>query len=177
MSYQRDFTIGLRETRAFYLLLDLSAWWKGILGFGAAGALAAILYTNSYALSNGLRVAVILLGALLAAVLAALWRTVATCVRVNGQVRRAGKTSYVQQVAIDGFGVHVTVGKDKAKVSFDKLFRVWETRGAFYIFLAENQAWILPKKQMADAAVESGQLRRIFQTVVPSRQLRLRRGA
>ena len=37
MTYRRDFTIGLRETQDFYLMLALGRWWKGILGFGAAG--------------------------------------------------------------------------------------------------------------------------------------------
>ena len=44
MSYRRDFTIGLRETRRFYLMLVLEKWRKGLLGFGLAGALAGYLY-------------------------------------------------------------------------------------------------------------------------------------
>ena len=44
MSYRRNFTIGRRETRNFYLTLVLGSWRKGIAGFGAVGALAALLY-------------------------------------------------------------------------------------------------------------------------------------
>ena len=40
-TYRRDFTIGERETQRFYRMLTLGKWSRGILGFGAAGALAA----------------------------------------------------------------------------------------------------------------------------------------
>ena len=39
-TYRRDFTIGERETQRFYRMLTLRKWSRGILGFGAAGALA-----------------------------------------------------------------------------------------------------------------------------------------
>ena len=38
-TYRRDFTIGERETQRFYRMLTLRKWSRGILGFGAAGAL------------------------------------------------------------------------------------------------------------------------------------------
>ena len=46
MRYQRDFTIGLKETRDFYQMLVLGRWWKGILGFGVVGGLVAWMYLN-----------------------------------------------------------------------------------------------------------------------------------
>ena len=67
MTYRRDFTIGLRETQDFYLMLALGRWWKGILGFGAAGALAGVLYTGAAPLPTLLRSGIILLAALLGA--------------------------------------------------------------------------------------------------------------
>ena len=48
------------------------------------------------------------------------------------------------------FGVRVTVGKDKARLTFEKLARVQETRRAFYLFLSDTQAWILPKSQIEE---------------------------
>ena len=52
MNGQWDFTIGLRETRDLYLLLMREKWRGGILGFGAAGALTAVLYTGELGLSR-----------------------------------------------------------------------------------------------------------------------------
>ena len=54
------------------------------------------------------------------------------------------------------------------------LVRVRETRRAFYLFLSEQQAWILPKAQMEDPQGESEQLRRLFRTVIEKRRLELR---
>ena len=107
--------------------------------------------------------------------LSTLFLAVSTCLRVRAQLRRSGRERYVQQTEIDGFGVRVTVGKDRAKLGFDKLRRVQETRGAFYLFLSDSQAWILPKAQMEDRAAECAQLRQIFRTVIERGRLRLRK--
>ncbi len=174
MSYRRDFTIGLRETRDFYLSLALRHWRKGIAGFGLVGALAALLYMSGTALSLPLQAAVCAGAALVTAALSLLVLTVSTRQRVKSQVRRSGRTSYVQETEINGFGVHVAVGRDRAKMAFSSLLRVRETRKAFYLFLSEQQAWILPKKQMEDPQAESEQLRTLFRTVMERRKLQLR---
>ena len=177
MRYERDFTIGLRETQAFHVLLTLERWWKGLLGFGAAGALAAYLYIGmlfSDLILPG-QIAIIAAAAVVTALLVALGMVLSTRRRVRVQLRRSGKERYVQQTAIDAFGVHVTVGKDRAKLGFDKLRRVQETRGAFYLFLSDSQAWSLPKAQMEDRAAECAQLRQIFRTVIERGRLRLRK--
>ena len=70
MNGQWDFTIGLRETRDLYLLLMREKWRGGILGFGAAGALTAVLYTGELGLSPPLRAAAVLAGAGLVMLLA-----------------------------------------------------------------------------------------------------------
>ena len=93
---------------------------------------------------------------------------------VEEQIRRSGRESYIQETEINGFGVHVTVGKKKARLAFENLLRVRETRKAFYLFLSEQQAWILPKRQMEDAQEESEQLRTIFRTVVERKRLELK---
>ena len=76
---------------------------------------------------------------------------------------------------INGFGIHVTVGKDRARLPFENLLQVWETRKAFYLFLSEQQAWILPKNQMEDPASECEQIRTLLRTVVEKKRLRLKK--
>ena len=39
------------------------------------------------------------------------------------QIRRSGRESYIQETEINGFGVHVTVGKKKARLAFENLLR------------------------------------------------------
>lgn len=172
MSYQRDFTIGLRETQDFYLSLVLGRWRKGIAGFALVGALAALLYTLNAAFSLPVQAVIVLAGAVAGAVITVLVLVFSTLTRVREQVRRSGRESYVQETQINGFGVHVTVGKDRARMEFMDLLRVQETRRAFYLFLSENQAWILPKAQMEEGDCEV--LRRLFSTVIEKGKLKLK---
>lgn len=173
MSYRRDFTIGLKETQEFYLSLTMARWWKGILGFAAVGALVGLLYAGQAGLSPLLQAGIAALTALAGTAVTALALVISVRRRVRGQAARSGRTSYVQETEIDGFGVHVSVGKNKAKMGFEDLVRVQETRSAFYLFISESQAWILPKKQMEDPQAECAQLRELFRTVVERRRLRL----
>ena len=174
MSYHRDFTIGKRETLDFYLSLVLRQWRGGILGFGAVGALTVLLYTSRTEFSLPAQAGLMAAGAAAFMLLVTLWLVFSTAGRVKGQLRRSGRERYVQETEINGFGIHVTVGKDRARLAFENLLRVQETGKAFYLFLSDSQAWILPKKQMEDPEAESEQLRTIFRTVIEGRKLRLR---
>lgn len=174
MSYHRDFTIGLRETQDFYLSLTLGHWGKGIAGFALTGALVGFLYTSQAGMLWLLRAVIILAAAALAAAIATLVLSVSTLLKVRSQVKSSGRESYVQETEINGFGVHVTVGTDKAKLGFPDLVRVQETGKAFYLFLSDSQAWILPKKQMEDRKAECAQLRELFTTVIERGRLRLK---
>ena len=174
MSYHRDFIIGLRETQDFYLSLSMRHWRKGIAGFALAGALAGLLYTSRAGMPWYLLAAVMLAAAAATAVLVALVLTASTLLKVKDLVKNSGRESYVQETEINGFGVHVTVGKDKAKLGFPDLMRVQETRKAFYLFLSDSQAWILPKKQMEDPQAECARLRELFTAVIERNRLRLK---
>lgn len=177
MDYKRDFVIGVGETRDFYLGLSLRSWIKGFVGFGLVGAFVTAMYWEVLDLPGGRYLEVLAAaGAGLTVVAAAMLSMyVATTRRVKRDFRRSGRDSYVQHTRIDGFGVHVAVDNREARLGFDKLMRVEETGKAFYLYLAANQAWILPKDQMEDPAAESAALRQLFSTVVESRRLKLKK--
>lgn len=175
MSYHRDFTIGRRETLDFYLSLILRRWRGGILGFGAVGALAVLLYTSRTQFSLPVRAGLMAAGAAVFMLAVTQWLVLTTSGKVGSQLRRSGRESYVQETEISGFGVRVTVGKDKAKMAFENLEQVRETRKAFYIFLSETHAWILPKAQMEDPVAESAMLRELFSTVLERKKLHFRK--
>ncbi|MDE7261929.1 MAG: hypothetical protein K2N78_07740, partial [Oscillospiraceae bacterium] len=107
MSYHRDFTIGKRETLDFYLSLVLRRWRGGILGFGAAGALAALLYTRGFSLP--VRAGLMAAGAAAFMLLAALWLVLSTRRTVKEHLRQSGRESYVQETDISGLGIRVAV--------------------------------------------------------------------
>lgn len=175
MSYRRNFTIGPREAAGLYQTLALKKWRTGALGFGLAGALAAWMYMTRLTLALPVQALIAAGTALAVAASFILALMVRTQVEVRTQARRSGKESYVQETEIDGFGIRVTVGKDKARLTFDKLKRVQETRRAFYLFLSDTQAWILPKAQMEDPEAECRELRKIFQMVIERGRLQLKK--
>ena len=177
MNYRRDFTIGVREAGGLYRLLALEKWWKGILGFGLAGALTAWMYLGLLepAPEGPVQVLAAVLAALAVMFLFTLGLLLWSGHTVRSQARLTGRTSYVQETEIDGFGIRVTVGKDRARLTFDRLVRVWETRRAFYLFLSADQAWILPKNQMEHPEEDCRALRELFQQVVERRKLHLKK--
>lgn len=177
MSYRRDFVIGLKETRDFYTRLLLRSWRKGILGFGLAGGLTAWYYLNLFQAAVSAPVELLLSLAAAAAVMGLVAAVMALSTRwkIAREARRSGRERYVQHTRIDGFGLHVTVDDREARLGFDKLMKVEETKKAFYLYLAANQAWILPKDQMEDRDGESRALREIFSAVIESKRLKLQK--
>ena len=61
-------------------------------------------------------------------------------------------------------------------MAFEKIREIRETKRAVYIYMTENDAWILPKAQMEDPAAEAAKLREIFGMVIESQRLHLRKG-
>lgn len=166
-----DFRITAREAAGLYRLLALEKWWKGMLGFGAAGALASWMYTG------GRWTVWVQAGAAVLAALGVMLGFFAglmvwTGAAVRSQAKKSGRTEYVQETEIDGFGIRVCVGKERAKLGFEGLERVVETRRAFYLFLSATQAWILPKAQMEESSCR--ELRELFRKVVAQGKLRLK---
>ena len=177
MEYTRDFVIGLRETRDFYRRLVLRSWRKGIVGFGLAGGLTAWYYIAMLKIqvSTPVEILITIAAALAVMALVAAIMALTTTLRVGREARRTGRERYVQHTRIDGFGVHVTVEDREARLGFDKLMKVEETGRTFYLYLAENQAWILPKDQMEDQEAECAQLRKLFSAVIESKRLKLKK--
>ena len=91
--------------------------------------------------------AAVLAGALAGAGITAAVVSLSTLGKVREQVRRSGREQYVQETEINGFGVHVTVGKDRGKMGFEDLLRVRETRKAFYLFLSEIKPGSCPRRR------------------------------
>lgn len=109
MSYQRDFTIGLRETQDFYLTLVIGNWRRGIAGFGLVGALVAWMYLQWAGMDAAWMAPVLLASAAASMLAVTLGLYLVTRQKVRSQLRASGRGSYLQQTEIGGFGVRVTV--------------------------------------------------------------------
>lgn len=175
MRYRRDFTVTESHLQKFYRHLVLRRWSKGVLGFGVVGALVGKLYMNW--LNIPLEGVWAIFGMVLTGCVTMLFVTLGVMFRTRQNVRKSirgkGRGSYVQQTEIDGFGVHVTVDGDKAKVGFEKLHMVQETKDAFYLFLTAGDAWILPKEQMENPEEECAAIRAIFSKVIEPKRRKL----
>ena len=177
MRYSRDFTITQQDTQKFYGMLVLRRWRKGILGFAVVGGLVAKLYLDwlDFQLDTVGTIIFMVLTGIMTSLLITLGMVIRTRSNVSKMMRSKGRDSYVQQTRIDGFGVHVTVGKDSAKLGFEKILRVEENAAAFYLFITESEAWILPKSQMEDRETESRTIREIFSRVIAPKRLKLQK--
>ena len=96
--------------------------------------------------------------------------------KVRAAIRRRGRERYPQEILINGFGLRCTASGREVKVAFEKIREIRETKRAVYIYMTENDAWILPKAQMEDPAAEAAKLREIFGMVIESQRLHLRKG-
>lgn len=176
-TYERDFTIGRKEIEDFHIGVTRKHWRLGLVYFGMAGSLIPVLYFPRVGTSwsPAIRIALMLAAGLAAVALVYVLVTQSVRSKVKRQIAVSGRDSYIQSIRIDGFGVHVTVGEDEAKMKFEEIPLVRETKTAFYLFVTGNQAWILPKDQMADPAADTKQLRETFDTVIDSKRLKLRK--
>lgn len=177
MNYQREFTIRTKDLKFFRQDLMLEQRKGLIIGCGILGAIVAWGYLSWTGQGQDMgtfgEVVVSLFAGLASVEVIMLTMMGANSSKVKAIMRRMGKSSYRQSVEIDGFGVHAETDGKREKAGFDKVVRVKETVRAFYIFYTREQAWILPKDQMADEAAESKQLREIFSALVASSQLKL----
>lgn len=177
MDYHRTFQIGEREALQFYLYQALRRRLLGALGLGVVGLLVCWLYTREQLDSPASFAASMILSfvTVVAVLLVGYYFTIRG--KVRAAVRRRGKDRYPQEILINGFGLRATANGREVKVPFDRLREIRETSKAFYLYMTEDDAWLLPKEQMEDAAEESARLRKIFTTVIESGRLHLQKTA
>jgi len=171
MDYHRVFLIGEREAMDFYLYQAARQRLLGTVGFGIVGLLVCYLYGSESMESMGgfVTAMVVTFVAVIAAILIGYYFTIRS--KVRAAVRRRGKAQYEEEILINGFGLRAVANSREVKVPFEKLREIRETKKAFYLYMTENDAWLLPKAQMEDVAEESARLRKIFDTVIESGKL------
>lgn len=176
MEFHQTFTIGNKESTRFYFYQICRARWLGTLGFGLVGALVCYLYASPHLAPAALGVAMVVTFFLVSAAILLGYR-----LAVRGKLKKAaaknGFSSYTQEILINGFGIRVKAAGRESKVGFDKLHAVRETGKDFFLYLSEQDAWTLPKDQMADREKDCAALRELFTKVVPSNRLHLKGGA
>ena len=175
MEYHRTFLIGEGEAMDFYLYQAARRKLLGALGFGVVGLLVCYLYTAER-VESAASFAVAMLtsfAAVIGAILIGYYFTIRS--KVRAAVRRRGKDRYPQEILINGFGLRAVANEREVKVPFDRIRDVRETKKAFYLYMTENDAWLLPKSQMEDPEGESAAIWRIFDLVIESGRLHIQK--
>lgn len=175
MEYHRTFQIGEREAMDFYLYQAARQKLIGALGIGAAALLVCWLYASqgeSDPVSFLISMAVTFV-TVIAALLLGYYFTIRG--KVRAAVRRRGKERYPQEILVNGFGLRATANSREVKVPFEKIREIRETGKAFYIYMTASDAWILPKAQMEHPEEESAALRGIFDRVIESGRLHVKK--
>ena len=178
MRYERTFQIGRRELVRFHFGQVMREKLLGMIGLSVAALLIVYLYVTRLGLTatRGQLIAWMVLGFSMTLACLGGFFYLRIARHVDKSLRKLGVTAYEQAVAVDGFGVRVTANGREARLGFDKLYLIRETRRDFYIYVTAEQAWLLPKEQLEVPAAECALLRQIFETVVESRRLALTPG-
>lgn len=93
----------------------------------------------------------------------------------NSEYVAGRRWTYTQTLTINPLGVTCVTDEGKeSHADFDELL-VEECPEAFYIFVSEESAWILPKKQLSGGEAEEEHIRGIFKKMAEPERLNLRR--
>ncbi len=175
MEYRGSFTIGRKDAVRFYFQSMLREKWHTLPVAGLVGILVAVYYQVGQIEHLAVKVGWFVLAAALGVAFGMLVLFFTAFNKVRDGSRRSGVSSYTQKVLINGFGVQVEANGKESRVPFHKLQGVRETGHDFYISMGADLVWILPKNQMADRAEDCARLRKIFSTVMESKNLHLKK--
>lgn len=171
MEFKATFRIGAKEASDFYIYQALHTRYIGVISFGLLGALICYLFCGSIIPSQALLIAASVLAFFLAASITIFFIIVSVQVKVKLAMKKNNTGDYDQTIEINGFGVRTEANDKDVRINFEKIKSVRETKTAFYIYLNKDHAWILPKEQLKNPEEDCAVIRKIFDTVIPSKQL------
>lgn len=78
-----------------------------------------------------------------------------------------------QTYNITSESISVTTERSSATINWDEVYSFTESKDCFYIFIAKNKAYLLPKRCLDEAATQ--ELRQLAIVNMPAKKVRLRR--
>ncbi len=173
MQFKGHFTITKRDNIDFNLLLMKR---KLVSASATVFVVIALLvgflkYMQGIPLSSAALQALLLaaLGVLLLAVI----NIASMLLRINGMYKSSKIAEFSFDALVDKDGFHAMSDRGNSDVPWERILSVVETRVAFYVFITDSNANVLPKTQIAGASgVET--LRKLFARYMPAQKLRLK---
>ena len=94
--------------------------------------------------------------------------------RINAMYRKNQIQDFTFDVVVDKNGFHAKSNRGDSDIPWERILSLQETKNAFYVFITENNANVLPKSQMqlpADAA----RIRQIAEKFLPANRCKCKK--
>jgi len=171
--FRATFQLSEKDAVDFHIYQAIRTRFAGVLGFALLGLLICGIYGSVIIDSK-----VLLIGAMaISFTVAGMMTVLGMYLSIRAKVRRARKNDREadaeQTIIINGYGIRTERDEREVRIGFEKVKSVHETAKAFYIYIGKERAWILPKSAMKEVEEDSAHLRKIFDMVIPSKQLKL----
>jgi len=138
-----------------------------------AGMLTLMRYAQGVSLQGALANA-LAMAALGTAVLLAV-NIVTTIMRINSFYKQKKLTDFSVDFTVDKSGIHAASERGDSDLPWNRVAGVHETRNAFYIFITDTHANVMPKDQLQSTA-DAATLRALFEKNLDKPKLKLKSG-
>ncbi len=100
---------------------------------------------------------------------------VTATLRINSYYKQKKLADFTVTFTTDKNGIHAASDRGDSDLPWDRIVEVRETKHAFYVFITDSHANVLPKEQFADAAQLTA-FRALLEKNVQAVRLKIRRG-
>ena len=173
MQFQGHFTITKKDNIRFNLLLMKRKLISAclVVFFVIALLVGVLKFMQGIPLSAAIAQALIM--AVLGAVLLTVVNIVSMLIRINGMYKAKKITEFSFDAKVDKDGFHATSDRGDSDIPWERILSIIETGAAFYVFITDSNANVLPKPQITNPSdVET--LRKLFTKHMPAQKLRLK---
>lgn len=173
MQFKGNFTITKRDNIDFNLLL----MQRKLIGTSALVFVVITAMISLLKYMQGIPLATAIPNALLMGALGVVLLTVINIglmlLRVNGMYRSNKISDFSFEALLDKNGFHAKSDRGNSDVPWERILSVVESRKAFYVFITESNANVLPKSQIT-AASGVDTLRKLFFKYLPAQKCKLK---
>ncbi len=173
MQFQGHFTITRKDNIRFNLLLMKRKLISAsiVVFFVIALLVGIIKYMQGFALTAAITQALIM--AVLGMILLAIVNVVSMMMRVNSMYKSKKITDFSFDATVDKSGFHATSDRGDSDIPWERILSVTETGAAFYVFITDSNANVLPKPQITNPS-DMETLRKLLTKHLPAHKLHLK---
>ncbi len=175
MHFTNHFTITKKDnTRYNFYIMRKKLISTAIIVFVIiAGTLALMRYAQGLAIQSAIANA--LLMAVFGTLLLLAVNVVTTLMRINSFYKQKKLVDFSVDFTVDKDGIHAMSDRGNSDLPWNRVVSIQETRNAFYIFISDTHANVMPKDQISSEA-EIANLRSLFSKNLDKPRLKLKSG-